>query len=236
MQLNPNDVHVWSIDLMTQPEQEKELLALLNPDEIARAERFRVALPRQRFITARGTLRRILSLYLNMPPQNITLAYNEYKKPYLLPLNLSLQFNLAHSHDKAVYALGLHHAIGIDIEKIRQTYNTAIAKRYFSPKENAALINLSKNEAKMGFYRLWSRKEALVKAIGKGLSFPFAAFSVAASDVSETIVLEDKIWTLLPLFIHPEYACALATHQIVKTVSYWHLTGNGHKIIKQSNY
>src|SRR3990167_385319 len=222
MELLPSEIHVWSTDLNISDEEEQQKLALLAPDECERAARFRFPNHRQRYIAARATLRQLLGMYLNCLPESLSFIYTEHQKPFLTsPDYQALQFNLAHSDAIAIYAFNLNHAIGIDIEKVQGTFNQSVAERYFSEKENQALNTLSNEEKLLGFYRIWSRKEAIVKAVGKGFSIPLASFSVSATDELESITLENKNWSLLPLTLHPHYQSALACNRMIETVKFW---------------
>ncbi|TAK73819.1 MAG: 4'-phosphopantetheinyl transferase superfamily protein [Gammaproteobacteria bacterium] len=230
MQLAQHDIHLWSADLTLVLDEKKRLF--LSPDEHERANRFHFPLHRQRFIVARNTLRLLLSLYLSIPPQDIVFSYGKHHKPYL-STHPHLQFNLAHSHDVAVYAFTLDQAIGVDIEKIQNRYETNVAQRYFSPTEYQALLQLPEKERIMGFYRLWSRKEALIKAIGKGLSLPLSSFSVSVNAELEAVNLENNQWSLVSLpLLHPGYELAIASQQLIKMISYWHFVAQQPKLDK----
>jgi 4'-phosphopantetheinyl transferase len=222
MQLNQHEVHVWSADLTLSPEQEKIKLTLLSKDEFERAKRFHFPIHQRRFIAARSTLREILSLYTHVAPQTIVFAYNEHHKPYLaVPDNTQINFNLAHSENIAVFALMLNSAVGIDIEKIQLDDKSALAKRFFTLQENQDLMQLPDQEKIPGFYQLWSRKEVLIKAIGKGLSIPLSSFSLSVNHPHETILLEGERWSVRSLSIHPDFQAALASNQFINTISYW---------------
>lgn len=219
MQIHLNEIHVWTAKLTITREKESELFLLLNEDEKNRANRFQYAVHKKRFIATRSALRQLLGVYLGIAPDKIEFGYDEYEKPFLKTANsLALQFNLSHSEDIAVYAFTLEHPIGIDIEKIQPTFSQGVAERFFSPKENEALKHLSTREQVVGFYRLWSRKEALIKAIGKGLSLPLSTFSVSIVDTHEIIALENQQWSLIPIPAQEEYQSALATTQTIKKV------------------
>ena len=212
---------VWLVDLATQA-SETTLLALLSVEERNRAERFHAALHRQRFIAAHGYLRKILSLYVAIPAEALSFAYTEHHKPYLnIPDQPLIQFNLAHSADIALIAITKQHAIGVDIEKIKDKDIMAIAKRFFSPPEITALQQLPVLEQLPAFFRLWTRKEALVKAIGKGLSISLSSFSVSIAEKPEQISLENRSWSLVSLAIHPDFQSALASDQPITSVSIW---------------
>ncbi len=216
----PSEIHVWSSSLVLS--NEKTLLGLLSKEECDRAKRFRFPLHRQRFISSRAILRKILSFYLDCLPQHIEIAYTEHGKPFLASTNSILQFNLSHSENIAVYAFTLTHAIGIDIEKISERSHEAIAKRFFSPIENEALSGLSPEKQMVYFYRIWSRKEALVKAMGQGLSIPLSTFSVSIHNDFEIILLENEKWSIISLPIKEGFQSALATNQPIQHIQYWH--------------
>jgi len=235
LEMNSNEIHVWSFSLAAT--HEADAFTYLTPDEQQRANRLIQPLHQQRFISARATLRQLLSHYLALPAQDIRFGYNEHKKPYLLfPSNSRLTFNLAHSHDRAVYAFGLDHALGIDIEKMTETDHHALAQRYFSTQEKNELNALPQAEKKEGFYRLWTRKEALLKAVGKGLSIPLASFSVSSKNIIETVSLMDQPWQLIPLSIDPAYQSVLATQPHIHTISYWEKVNNQTQLKKRDTF
>lgn len=237
MQLNANEIHVWATSLTITAAEEREKRAVLSPDECERADRFHFPIHRQRFIAARYALRQLLSFYLPTPPQDIIFAYHQHEKPYISSPNPNaLQFNLAHSHDIAVYAFTLQHAVGIDIEKIQDSYDIDLAKRFFSPQENIALQQLTPEESIIAFYRLWARKEAIIKAIGKGLVLPLHSFTVSADDSIETIALEGDNWSLLPLSFESDYQAALASNQVIKKVSYWKIFDQKPQLVKTLSF
>lgn len=213
MKLLLNQAHIWSVDLGNLPESNLAQLAYLNSLEQERADRLQHPVHRQRFIAARYALRKIISHYLNTNPTSVHFGYNQHGKPYLLNDNRSLQFNLTHSQDIALYAITLDHQIGIDIEKMGERDHAHIAERFFSAEENLALAKLPIDEQFTSFYRIWSRKEALIKAVGKGMFVPLTSFSVSPLAITETIHLEGKTWTLLSLDTLPGYQAALASEQ-----------------------
>lgn len=222
MQLDPSKVHVWSIDLNIDTNLEKEFFSLLNPEERIRAHRLRTPFHRKRFIAARGALRELLGRYLDMPPELIEFQYNEHKKPDLLNTNIPLFFNITHCRDQALAAFTYGNRVGIDLEKVREKYNLAVAERYFSKDENLALMHLPNRERTTAFYRLWARKEAVVKAIGKGMSYPMATFTVSVEAVSETIDVAEEKWYLAPLVANKGFEAAIATKHPIQNLLYHH--------------
>ena len=165
--LRDSEVHIWRVDL----DQLSNQFSLLSNEEQQRTTKMPIALPRQRFINARGTLRRLLASYLNLPAKEIILASTPRGKLYL-PHNNNLHFNLTHSRNMAIYAFNYTHEIGIDIEVKRSLKNAVgIANRIFSPAELEYFHNTKISQIlEEKFFTLWTRKEALVKATGEGLA------------------------------------------------------------------
>lgn len=195
---------------------------LLSPDEVDRANRFHFPLHRDRFLIAHSWLRNVLSLYLDKAPSAISYHFTPEKKPYLEPANgKQLTFNLSHSADLAVCAVTIDHDIGIDIEQMETESKEDLAKRFFSKSEYNLLTQVPAANRLAAFYQIWARKEAILKATGKGLSIPLNQFSVSIEPALTHIELENKVWSLLPLSIHQDYQAALAMNGKVKKISYF---------------
>ena len=219
-QLAPGQVHIWHTTVTTTPAQENVLLALLSPEETARAERFRFPVHRQRFIAARGYLRQLLSAYLKQPAESIIFSYSHRGKPYLP--DQRLQFNVSHSHDMAVYAFTLDQPVGIDIEKVKADYDDGVAERFFSPQEYADLTALPEEQRALCFYRIWARKEAMIKVSGEGFAFALSSFTVPTDNVTtpfQVIFHAESGWTLQSFAVSSEYQAAFATPQTIKVLS-----------------
>ncbi len=175
-QLPPNqllasksEVHIWRATLDRPLEEVERLAQVLSADERSRANRFYFAQDRQKFIVARGLLRTILSNYLGTPADRLQFDYGYHGKPAIKAT--PVRFNLSHSHNLALYALTRERELGIDLEFIRPISDSAqIAKRYFSPYENASFQALAPDQKIAGFFHHWTRKEAYLKAVGNGLA------------------------------------------------------------------
>jgi 4'-phosphopantetheinyl transferase len=179
----------------------------LSKGEQRRSERFRRQRDRQHFIVARGILRDILARYLRQRPREIRFGYGLHGKPYLTraPGAESLQFNLSHSDGMAVYAISTQYRVGIDIERIRPIPYVGLL-REFSPAERSAISLLPEDEQREAFFRLWTCKEAYVKANGQGMSLPFGSFDLGLSPEQLTRMIriqapssESTRWTFIDL-------------------------------------
>lgn len=210
MHLAENVIHIHSTKLSVDSATLQFYRSLLNKEETVRAERFVTPTLREHYIVAHGFLRQVLSKYLIIDPQSIEFIVNDHDKPSL-PSCCSLQFNLSHSGDYAMVAIIQKHPIGVDIEKIRQDQNLEIAERFFSITEVKALLALPKNIQVDAFFQLWSRKEAIIKALGKGLAHSLASFTVTARPCEEKIQFDDITWYLYPVEFQAGYAAAVAT-------------------------
>jgi len=158
------------------------LATQLSEAERCRADRFAFETDRQRFIVGRARLRQLLGARLDVQPESVELISGPYGKPALAPpfADPDLRFNLSHSGNIAAYAFSHGHEVGIDIEAIR-TLSEAdeIAASTFSRSENAAYLALSPSDRMQGFFNCWTRKEAFIKAVGDGLSYPLDRFDVS---------------------------------------------------------
>ena len=229
--LADNEVHVWRAQLELPSSGVQRLRGILSDDELDRANRFSFEIDRQRFIAARGTLRSILSRYLTIPPGHLRFCYNQYGKPFLAPEFSSslLNFNLSHSGRVALYAITRNMEIGVDVEHLRSDFEyEGIAERFFSANEVASLHTIPSEKKLEAFYNCWTRKEAYIKAHGKGLSLPLDSFDVSFAPWESSMRLitkdepqEGSLWTLLDLKPGPGYMGALAVKGIGCGIRYW---------------
>jgi 4'-phosphopantetheinyl transferase len=176
------DIDVWTWSLAPMQAVLLRLSRHLNAEEETRAKRFLNPVHGDQYRAGRGRLREILAGVAGGEPAALTFVTGAAGKPALLDLADTPSFNLSHTEDFAALAVcrtpGL--ALGIDIERIRPIERD-IARRFFSAGEVAALEALPAEARMAAFYRLWTRKEAFVKATGDGLAFPLEDFDVSLS-------------------------------------------------------
>lgn len=171
--LPDDEVHVWCAWL-DQPTPLRERLAyVLSPDETARAQRCHASRDRNRFMVGRGVLRSILGRYLEVLPEHIRFRYGAHGKPELDDVSASLSFNLSHTEGLALYVCARRPRVGIDVERIRAVPDWEdIARQFFAAEECVSLQSLTPQERPLGFFSIWTGKEAYLKATGQGLSQP----------------------------------------------------------------
>lgn len=178
-QLAADEVHVWSMRLDDASTAWMSLLAMLAVDERQRAERFRLDDARRRFVVARAWLRKLLGGYLRLPPDEVAFQYDEHGKPRLKHAASppDFEFNLAHSGELALVALTRGCEVGVDVERLRDVHHwREIAERFFDPREVAEIDALPPAEQLAAFMRCWTGKEAVLKALGVGVTRPLDFF------------------------------------------------------------
>lgn len=204
--LPPGELHLWRIPLTPSAEEISLLHTLLAIDELQRADRLLDRRKAQEFIVGRGRLRQILGFYLSADPAAIALTCGKHGKPALT--SNALQFNLSHSGAWAVVALRVDAAVGVDLERIDPALDyAALAARFFTAAENALLLAAPVAQRRRRFYRLWTRKEALLKGQGQG-------FSVSAEGA-------EGDWQCQAFWLGPGYVGTVACAGEIQTLRRW---------------
>jgi 4'-phosphopantetheinyl transferase len=214
-----NGTVLYLLDVRSMGAPESRWRDLLSSDELDRAARFHFERDRQCYCVARGVLRAQLGAYLQVRPQELRFHYSDKGKPRLAPPHSgrAIAFNVSHSGDFALLGFAETVEIGVDIEKIRDDFDSAaIAGRFFSAREQDQLSRLPAEERHPAFFRCWTRKEAFIKALGDGLSHPLNQFDVSL-DSSNPISLttrpdptEAERWWLQSVEVGEGYAAAFA--------------------------
>jgi 4'-phosphopantetheinyl transferase len=234
--LEEKDVHLWAWEINASREQREHLLGLLSEDERHHHARFQFERDRHAFLIARGHLRRILGAYLSLPPAGVAFDYTQYGRPCIAaresPLNpAEFEFNLSHTRTLAVAAVARSLKVGVDIEEIRPI-ELSIAQHVFSAGEQQALRSLNPEQFLAGFYRCWTRKEAVSKAEGLGLNMEFSRFSVSlgASDpprIEDAGDVLSHTWLLQDVPAIDGAIGALATSELPSRVMRFRLPAEG---------
>lgn len=161
-------VHIW---LHAVSSTRPDAFDVLSASERDRASRFVRASARARYVAAHAMLRRVLGRYLRTDPATLQFSRTPAGKPFLDARHHSpLRFNLTHSADWAMLAVARDWEVGIDLEAHRPLPAATLAQRFFGPAEARALGALSGPAQLRCFFRLWTAKEALAKALGLGLA------------------------------------------------------------------
>ncbi len=174
-------VDLWLVDVAL-PALDPSSALTLSRDEIARADRFYRAEDRARFILARAALRRLLADATGDAPENLAFSLGPFDKPALAGKEAML-FNVSHSGDFALIGVSARRPIGVDIEFIRANVDElTLAEAFFCADEHRFLVDLRGAAQLDAFYRIWTCKEAVLKAFGVGITAYLKDFAVELAD------------------------------------------------------
>ena len=194
-------VHLWVADLDPEPIEAARRLEATTQAERDRASRYRRPEDAHRYLYAHGVLRLILGDYLASDPVALRICTEENGKPYLD--DGSIHFNLSHSGNLALIAVAEGRQVGVDVEQLRPMPDLDnLAARICGPGELRTLADLAEPDRRRAFFALWTRREALAKATGEGIS------AVFRDDLPDHVG-QDR-WTLIDINDLPGYAACVA--------------------------
>jgi 4'-phosphopantetheinyl transferase len=185
--IDHDEVHLWAWALEPAALDLSADVAILGHEELQRMQKFYFDPDRRRYAVAHANLRRILGAYLSQPPEKIRFRTTRFGKPELDNEHRSaLCFSLSHSQTVAVLAVTHGEPLGVDVEDIRPI-EPEVAETHFSAAELSQLREFQGDAWLTGFYRCWTRKEAILKAEGVGLNLALDSFDVGLSAKPELL-------------------------------------------------
>ena len=208
-----HDVEVWRLDCARRRDAGLVFRSALDAPERARLRIMRDAGARLRFSAGRWLVRRVLARRLGCTEAEVELAVGAHGRPSLAAGGID--FNLSHAGSLVVLAVGTVR-VGIDVETTNRSRDwRAIARRFFSPVEFAAIEACDEAERRTAFFRAWTRKEAFVKALGTGLATGFARFDVSigprpALTGARIDGVDASEWSIRDLAAGPDHLGAVA--------------------------
>jgi len=209
------DIFIHSFRFAENTHLVTESPSCLSAEELARADRFKVERARQDFLISHHLLRQTLSRYLQSDARSIGYRYGQHGKPHLkTPGRHELNFSLSHSGDRLLIAICDNCEIGVDIERIQERSNPLqLARHFMSEDEALQLAELKDPVAQREFFfTLWTRKEAYVKALGKG--FFHAINKTYMNEISAGIHVpsseDHRAYRVIDLEIAGDYKAAVA--------------------------
>lgn len=167
-----DEIHVWRACLPIDRMRLQAFGASLDERERERAGRFRYARDAQRYVAAHGILRSILAPYANLPPHAIAYEYSARGKPALAQPDGrgTIAFNMGHSGDLVLIAIGGQRAVGVDVERVREDVDLQELGSACLTGHEAEILETVPDECRRELlFRWWTRKEAYAKACGAGL-------------------------------------------------------------------
>lgn len=211
-----DQIHLWTVCLDAAGEELIGSVCPFSHHEVARANSYKSERLQKRFLSGRLKLRQILSLYTGSPVDKLEFSRGPEGKPFLKN-HPQIRFSQSQSGDIQMVAVASGLEVGIDLEKVRHDDFGVVARRFFSSDENDLLQTLTGKEKLETFFRIWTRKEAYVKALGTGLSYPLTAFTVSGRATDTDALVHDDCcdrsptsWRVTDISAPAGYFAALA--------------------------
>ncbi len=218
--LERNAVHVWRSRFQPIIPYDRDLTESLSAEEIERARRFLRHSDRDRYVFSHLLLRKILAAYISCEPRELNFNTTKYGKPFLKVTGTGseLSFSLSHSLDMTLIAVASGTKVGVDVEYMRMVVDAhEIVNSFFSANEKSLLNSLSPANFDEAFFAYWTAKEAFLKGIGRGLSYPLDQFSVRFPDTGPRgwISVDGEqtsacCWNIVRFLPGPNYSAAIA--------------------------
>ncbi|WP_016909658.1 4'-phosphopantetheinyl transferase family protein [Streptomyces xiaopingdaonensis] len=232
--VDPFSVHLWAVPLESWADDPDAMYEALSPAERKRADAFVFDRHRRQYVISHVFLRRVLARYSGTPERELAFRTGSHGKPRLASRTESagLEFNLSHCGELALVGLG-RRPLGVDVETVREGPDAVGVAGYFHPAERRVLDALPPDRRADAFFRGWTRKESVVKAIGRGLSVPLSAFEVELEGDEPSVALARSAefpdgpgWHVVHLEPVPGVVGALAVPFRPECVGAWLLDGS----------
>ncbi|MCK4840339.1 MAG: 4'-phosphopantetheinyl transferase superfamily protein [Methylococcales bacterium] len=205
---------IWHGDILLD-NQPDDYRVFLNDEEIERAGRFTRTELKNKYIKTRGILRKILAHYLNIEPQKIEIKIGEFGKPYVS--NKSLFFNLSHTANQFVIAVSNVSELGVDMEicRVRKSM-TGLVEKCFAEIERDYWHSLADEQKINMFFQFWVKKEAFVKAVGRGIALGLDQCVINPEQQTQFLSIPNEYglvtdWKIVDISLAEDEACALVT-------------------------
>jgi 4'-phosphopantetheinyl transferase len=216
-----DQVDIWRINISLNLQHVGVLLEVLNPEEVKRSDKYFSKADRNKYIIRHGALRYILAQYLKQPAANIAFKITENGKPVIdHPGGPQINFNLSDSADWVLIAIAKP-AVGIDVELMKPNFSyDDILHLNFSEQE---IQFIKQQDSLKRFFLLWTRKEAILKATGIGLTDHLLL--IPSLDGPETVegglLSTQNNWRLSSFEMRNDYVATVAASPSVKSFNFW---------------
>ncbi|WP_192349521.1 4'-phosphopantetheinyl transferase superfamily protein [Algoriphagus sp. Y33] len=218
------NLDIWRIyipDFIDKIEQNRWLLTAA---ELSKSEAFLHEEDRNRFLLGKIFLRKIIAKYLKIADQEVGFDYLEFKKP-VLPTGYSLNFNISHSGDYIVFGFANRHPVGVDVELMDSKVD--LYNLIYTSMSSVEISSILNSEFPRDiFYKHWTRKEALLKGVGIGLTDRLMDINVCdgLNFVPSEISGFTSTWSIRNFIMDDVYSVSLACDSAVRVVRFYELT------------
>lgn len=222
--LSTGEVHLWLAyyDEIADARLHERYRNLLSQEERQQQARFHFVADRLGYLVTRALVRTVLSRYVDLDATCWRFSKNAYGRPDVVnPEAHNLSFNLSHTRHLIVLAVSRDRIVGVDVENIAlKETPLALADRFFSFEEAAALARLPADLQQYRFFEYWTCKEAYIKARGMGLSIPLDKFSILFPDappgeiaIQREFADDSRDWRFCQVRPKPEYLIAICAER-----------------------
>lgn len=219
-------IKIWHGNITAEDAHYQDFWRVLDAAERAHAEKIKNSLLHKSYVEVHARLRNVLAKILNQPPETIRIKKAAHGKPYLADYP-ELAFNLSHSADKLIIATGWHCQLGADIEICKSRINlSGLVDKCFAEEEACYWNKLPEDQKIREFYRFWTRKEAFVKATGRGLGLGLNHCVINPEKPTEFLRIPAcygpaSSWHVRDIDFGETICSALVANKAVATVSLW---------------
>ncbi|TAN66803.1 MAG: 4'-phosphopantetheinyl transferase superfamily protein [Methylobacter sp.] len=226
--MNIDTIQIWHGNIDIKDAHYQYYWHILSAAEQTHAEKIKNVLLRKRYVEVHGRLRNVLAQTLNEPPEKINIKKAEHGKPYLADTP-DIVFSLSHSASAVVIAVGRNCRLGVDIEVCKFRASLAmLVDKCFSEEEIEYWNKLTDTQKTTEFYRFWTRKEAFVKATGRGIALGLNQCVINPEKPVEFLRVpvtygQASLWHVLDMDLGQGTCSALVTDKAVVEVKLMHL-------------
>ncbi len=221
--MNGHFVEIWHGDILSDTclskgIEDQRYWSLLNQEEQKKAQTFTRPELQRKYIKTRGALREILASYLDIAEDKIELKTAEHGKPFIA--NNPVHFNLSHTANKFVLAITNFSEVGVDLEQYKERKSfSGLVNKCFSEQERQYWYALPEDKKVQMFYRFWVRKEAFVKAVGRGIALGLDQCVINPDDHARFLNIPDSYgvandWKIQDVELNENDFCALVVRNL----------------------
>ena len=220
--LNGN-IDIWKVYVPNVIGRADEYMSFLSSDELHKSQTFINDIDRNSYIVKRIYLRKVLSGYLKIPPSNVVFEYSEHNKPYL-SISDHIEFNISKVDDYLIIGIANRWSLGVDIKVMDEKVDLYhMIYRTMSKEEISSILN--NDFPREVFYRMWTRKNALLKGLGVGRSESMREISCCEglNLVPLEILSFTTAWVVRSFIMENKYSVSFAHDAAIRVVRFYEI-------------
>jgi 4'-phosphopantetheinyl transferase len=224
--VSPGEVHVWSHKLRSEDSFYAHATRMLSEAELDKANRYHFEKDKKLYMAGHVFARNVIAHYTSLEPNELRFAQTGNMKPHLVDSPINIKFNLTHSEELVLIAVGFDNDVGIDTEFIMDNFDTdGFAESNFHENELSEFRKLKGDEQADLFYKIWTRKEAFLKLTGEGINdhLKDIDFSGSKASIKYSSGAPRNLW-LCTWKRKDNYICSLASDKSEPKIRFFEST------------